>query len=55
MPAASPRLEAGQPLGVVGELVGQDFYRYLTREVRVLGAIDLAHAASGEFFQDLIV
>jgi hypothetical protein len=31
-------LKPGEPLGVVGELVGQDLDRHLPRKIRILGA-----------------
>jgi hypothetical protein len=37
------------------ELVGQDLDRHLPGEVRVLGAVDLAHPALTELFSDVIV
>ena len=38
-------LEAGQPIGVRRERLGQDLERHVPVELRVAGAIDLAHAA----------
>ncbi len=47
-------LEAGQPIGIAGEEVGQDLERDVAPEPRVAGAIDLSHAAGAERGDDLI-
>ncbi len=46
-------LEAGAPLGVGRERLGQQLQRHLAPEPRVAGAVDLAHAATAEQGGDL--
>ncbi len=48
-------LEAVQPLGVRGQLGRQQLERHLPLEPRVLGAIDLTHAARAELLEDAVV
>ncbi len=48
-------LKPGEPLSVVCELVGQNFYRHLPGEVRVLGAIHFTHTALTEPVHDAVV
>ena len=43
-------LKARQPLGVLGELLGQDFYSHVTAQVGVLGAVHLTHATLADLF-----
>ena len=45
--------KARQPFRVAAEHVGEDFNGNLPVQVRVLGAIDFAHAAGAELFHDL--
>ncbi len=45
-------LEASQPLGVVGEQVGQDLERHVAVELGVAGAVDLTHAAGADLGGD---
>ncbi len=47
-------LEPGQALGVIREQVGQDFEGHIPAELRVPGAIHLAHAALADLGGDLI-
>ena len=47
-------LEAGQPIGIAGEEVGQDLERDVAPEPRVAGAKHLAHAPGAELADDLI-
>ena len=47
-------LEAGEPLGVAGERVGQDLDRDVAIQLRVARAIDLAHAAGPKGGEDLV-
>ena len=46
--------ESRQPLGIVGEQVGQDLERDLAAQLGVAGAVDLAHAARAKRASDLI-
>ena len=46
--------KARQPLGILRHLGGQDFECYVAAELRVGGAIHLAHAARAERRQDFI-
>lgn len=46
--------EAGAPVGVGRELLWKDLDSHLTPEPRILGPIDLTHAAGGERRDDLI-
>ena len=48
-------LESREAFGVVPERGRQDFQRDVAAELRVGGAIHLAHAACAELLQDLIV
>ncbi len=48
-------LEAGEPLGVLGEGGRQHLDRHLATELGVLGAVDLSHAAFTELGGDLEV
>ena len=48
-------VEAGQALGVLGEMVGQDLERHLAAQLGVLGQVDGAHAAFAEFAEDFVV
>ena len=47
-------LEAGDPAGIAGELVGKNLDGDLAAELEVPGAIDLAHAAGAERVEDLV-
>ena len=47
-------LEAGQPIGIAGEEVGQDLERDVAPEPRVAGAKHLAHAPGAELADDLV-
>ena len=47
-------LEAGQPIGIAGEDVGQNFERDFAPEARVTGAKHLSHSAGAERGDDLI-
>jgi hypothetical protein len=47
-------LEAGQPVGILGERLRQDLDRHVAIEARVLRAIDFAHAARADGGGDLI-
>ena len=47
-------LEAGQPIGIAGEEVGQDLERDVAPEPRVAGAKDLSHATGAKRGDDLI-
>ena len=46
--------ESRQPLSVRGEQLGQDLDRHVAIELRVSGAIHLAHSAFAKLFQDAI-
>ncbi len=48
-------LEAGQPVGVCGEGVGENFECYVTVEGSIGGPIDLAHAALANEGSDIVV
>ena len=48
-------LEAGQPLGIAGEGLGQHLDRHLASELGVGGAEHFAHAARPQFVQDAVV
>ena len=48
-------LEAGEPLGIGGEGLGQPLERHLAPELRVGGAVDLAHAARADRGGDPVV
>ena len=48
-------LEPGQPIRVSGEGVGQDLQRDLAAQLRVGGAIDLAHAPLADEGGDIVV
>ena len=48
-------LEAGEPLGVLRHLGGQHLEGHLAPELRVGGAVDLAHAARAERGGDPVV
>ena len=48
-------LEAGQPVGISGEGVGQDLQRDLSIELRVGGMPDLSHAPLAEERGDVVV
>ncbi len=48
-------LKPGEPLSVVCELVGQNFYRHVPGEVRVLGAIHFTHPALTELLRNAAV
>jgi hypothetical protein len=39
----------------VNELLGKDLERDLAAEIEIAGAIDHAHAATADFFEDLVV
>ena len=41
-------LEPREPIGVGGEVLGQQLERDLAAQLRVRGAVDLAHAAGAE-------
>jgi len=45
----------GQALGVLGEVLGEEFEGHLAVEPGVAGAMHLAHAALPEWGQDLVV
>ena len=47
-------LKAGEPFGIVGEKVGEDFDRHVAVELGVLRAIDLAHPAGPEGGENLV-
>ena len=47
-------LEAGQAIGVLGDLVGEDLDRDLAAQAGVAGAVDLPHAAGPEEVDDLV-
>ena len=47
-------LEAGAHLGVRGQVRRQHLDRHVAPEPRVVGAIDLAHAARAERGEDLV-
>ena len=47
-------LEAGQPIGIAGEEVGQDLERDVAPEPRVAGAKHLSHSPGAELADDLI-
>ena len=46
--------EAGQPLGIGGEEVGQDLDRDVAIELRIAGAIHLAHSPGTDGGDDLV-
>jgi hypothetical protein len=48
------QFEAGQPVGVVGELRGEQLQGHVPAQARIAGTIDLAHAARAERRDDLI-
>ena len=47
-------LEARQTVRILCEPVGQDFDRHLAPELRIAGAVDLAHPARAKGGQDLM-
>jgi hypothetical protein len=47
-------LEAGDPIGIAGENLRQDFDRHLAPQLRVARAIHLAHAAGAKGVDDFI-
>lgn len=47
-------LEAAQAIGIGREDVGQDLDRDVAAEPRVMGAIDLSHAAAANQRQDVV-
>ena len=47
--------ETGQPLGIGHHLDGQDLDRHLAAELRVGGAVDLAHPAGADRSGDAVV
>ena len=47
-------VEAGEPLGIPGHGVGQDLDGHRTAEVRVGGAVHLAHPAGADLLGDLV-
>ena len=47
-------LEPGQPLRVSCEGVGQHLDRHVAVERRIVGAVDLAHAARADLGGDLV-
>src|SRR5882762_1985460 len=48
-------LEACQGLGILGDLVGQEFERDKAMQPGVLGLVDDSHAAATELFDDAVV
>jgi hypothetical protein len=46
--------EPRQPLGISGEQLRQDFDGDIAIELRVAGAVDLAHAAGPDGSEDLV-
>jgi hypothetical protein len=48
-------LEARQPLGVPGEVLGQDLDRHVAAERRVLGAPDHTHPALADLLDQAVV
>ncbi len=51
----SLRLEAGQPFGVAGVLLGEHLDRHLAPETGVLTEVHHSHAALTERFKDLVM
>ena len=47
-------LEAGERVGVIGEVLGQDLDRHVALEAGVAGAVDLPHPAGAERRDDLV-
>jgi hypothetical protein len=47
-------LEAGEPVGVPGDGLGQDLDGHVALQLRVRGPVDLAHAAGADLRGDLI-
>ena len=47
--------EAGQPLGVLRDLLQEQLDRHLAAELRILRPIDLSHAPGTEGRNDLVV
>ena len=47
-------LEAGQPIGIAGEEVGQNLERDVTPEPQIAGAKHFSHATGAERGDDLI-
>jgi len=47
-------LESLSPVRVAGEGIGQDFQRNVTIQLRIAGAIHLAHSASTDFRGDFV-
>ena len=46
--------EAGQAIGIGGEGVRQDFERDIAIQLRVAGAVDLAHATGADLGGDVV-
>ena len=47
-------MKACEPVRIDGERIRQDFQRNVATELRVVGAIDLAHAAFADLVQDRV-
>ena len=47
-------LEAGERVGVIGEVLGQDLDRHVALEAGIAGAVDLPHPAGAERRDDLV-
>ena len=47
-------LEAGQPFGIAGELLGQYFDGYVAAELAVVGLVHLAHATGADVAGDFV-
>ena len=48
-------LETRKRLGILGEIIGEEFQRDKPMQPRVLGFVDHTHAAAAEFFDDPVV
>ena len=48
-------LEAGEPIGIARQLGGQHLERDVAAELRIGGAIHLAHAACAELVENSVV
>ena len=47
-------LEPGEPVGVLGERLGLHLQRHVAVELRVVGLVDLSHAAFADLGGDLV-
>ncbi len=48
-------MSSGQPLRVLGELLGENLDGHFTAQVGILSTVHLAHAALAYFFEDFVM